>query len=87
VREVELPKAEGKASKQNLPQQSVFPKQRMENFKPQKLVNLDGRVGEGGGQVVRIAMALAALTRTPLRIENIRGNRYNLSNSWVCDTV
>lgn len=42
---------------------------------PQKLVTLDGRVGEGGGQIVRIAMTLAALTGTPLKIENIRGNR------------
>jgi RNA 3'-terminal phosphate cyclase (ATP) len=48
----------------------------MEGFKPQKTVKLDGRIGEGGGQVVRIAVALAALTGTPLQIENVRGNRY-----------
>ncbi len=41
----------------------------------QKLVKLDGRTGEGGGQVVRVAVALAALTGTPIRIDNVRGNR------------
>jgi hypothetical protein len=48
----------------------------MDGFKPQKLVKLDGRVGEGGGQLVRIAVSLAALTGTPLRIDHVRGNRY-----------
>lgn len=38
-------------------------------------MTLDGRTGEGGGQVVRVAVALAALTGTPLRIDNVRGNR------------
>jgi RNA 3'-terminal phosphate cyclase (ATP) len=40
-----------------------------------RMVKLDGRTGEGGGQVVRVAVALAALTGTPLRIDNVRGNR------------
>jgi RNA 3'-terminal phosphate cyclase (ATP) len=40
-----------------------------------KIVKLDGRTGEGGGQLVRVAVALAALTGTPLRIDNVRGNR------------
>ena len=44
-------------------------------FAPQKLVELDGRVGEGGGQLVRIASGLAALTGTPLKIHHVRGNR------------
>jgi RNA 3'-terminal phosphate cyclase len=47
----------------------------MEPFAPQKLVELDGRVGEGGGQLVRIASGLAALTGTPLKIHHVRGNR------------
>jgi RNA 3'-terminal phosphate cyclase (ATP) len=47
----------------------------MERPQPQKLVKLDGRTGEGGGQLVRVAVALAALTGTPLRIDNVRGNR------------
>ncbi|PMD31684.1 EPT/RTPC-like protein [Hyaloscypha variabilis F] len=38
-------------------------------------VRLDGRTGEGGGQLVRVAVGLAALTGTPLRIDNVRGNR------------
>jgi len=46
---------------------------------PQKTVKLDGRVGEGGGQVVRIAVALAALTGIPLQIDHVRGNRYVIS--------
>ncbi|KAH9895488.1 RNA 3'-terminal phosphate cyclase domain-containing protein [Xylariomycetidae sp. FL2044] len=36
---------------------------------------LDGRTGEGGGQLVRLACALAAVTSQPIRIENVRGNR------------
>ncbi|KAJ4298757.1 hypothetical protein N0V88_003789 [Collariella sp. IMI 366227] len=39
------------------------------------IIELDGRTGEGGGQLVRIASALAAITTTPLRITNVRGNR------------
>lgn len=40
-----------------------------------KLIKLDGRTGEGGGQLVRVAVALAALTGTPIQIDNVRGNR------------
>ncbi|KAI0886185.1 EPT/RTPC-like protein [Annulohypoxylon maeteangense] len=36
---------------------------------------LDGRTGEGGGQLVRIACALAAVTSQPIRIDHVRGNR------------
>ncbi|KAK2882468.1 hypothetical protein FQN49_000329 [Arthroderma sp. PD_2] len=36
---------------------------------------LDGSTLEGGGQLVRIAVALSALTGQPLRISRIRGNR------------
>ncbi|CAK7198772.1 hypothetical protein SEUCBS139899_001437 [Sporothrix eucalyptigena] len=39
------------------------------------MLTLDGRTGEGGGQLVRIAVALAALTGQPLRVNNVRGNR------------
>jgi hypothetical protein len=38
-------------------------------------IELDGRVGEGGGQVVRIAIALSAVTGTAVKITNVRGNR------------
>jgi RNA 3'-terminal phosphate cyclase (ATP) len=39
------------------------------------LVEFDGRVGEGGGQLVRVAVALAAITGTPIRIHHVRANR------------
>ncbi|KAF4450673.1 RNA 3'-terminal phosphate cyclase [Fusarium austroafricanum] len=40
-----------------------------------KPVELDGRIGEGGGQVVRVAVAIAALTGQAVTITNVRGNR------------
>ncbi|RYP56064.1 hypothetical protein DL770_010850 [Monosporascus sp. CRB-9-2] len=39
------------------------------------LLEIDGRTGEGGGQLVRIACALAAVTSQPIRIHHVRGNR------------
>jgi RNA 3'-terminal phosphate cyclase (ATP) len=39
------------------------------------VIFLDGSQGEGGGQIVRTAIALSTLTGTPVRIENIRGGR------------
>lgn len=33
---------------------------------------LDGSYGEGGGQILRTALGLAALARRPIRIDNIR---------------
>lgn len=41
----------------------------------QKPIELDGRTGEGGGQLVRIACALAAVVTQPIRITHVRGNR------------
>jgi RNA 3'-terminal phosphate cyclase (ATP) len=40
-----------------------------------KIIELDGRAGEGGGQLVRVAVGLAALTTQPVKITNVRGNR------------
>ena len=34
-----------------------------------------GSYGEGGGQIVRTAISLSAITRKPLEIINIRANR------------
>jgi len=44
-------------------------------MKEQKPIEIDGRTGEGGGQLVRIACALAAVVSQPIRITHVRGNR------------
>src|SRR5688572_30609792 len=36
---------------------------------------INGRQGEGGGQVLRTSLSLSAITGRPFRIENIRANR------------
>ncbi len=41
------------------------------------LVEIDGSMGEGGGQILRTSIALAAITGRPLRIFNIRAKRSN----------
>ncbi|MCP3920783.1 MAG: RNA 3'-terminal phosphate cyclase [bacterium] len=38
-------------------------------------IRIDGRRGEGGGQILRSSLALAAATGTPFEITNIRGGR------------
>lgn len=38
-------------------------------------VHIDGRMGEGGGQIVRSSLSLAAVLGRPLRVENIRAKR------------
>lgn len=39
------------------------------------MIVIDGSEGEGGGQVLRTALALSLVTGQPFRIENIRANR------------
>lgn len=39
------------------------------------MIEIDGSLGEGGGQVIRSSLALAALRGTPVRIINIRAGR------------
>ncbi|MBP2029114.1 RNA 3'-terminal phosphate cyclase (ATP)/RNA 3'-terminal phosphate cyclase (GTP) [Methanohalophilus levihalophilus] len=39
------------------------------------MTTIDGSHGEGGGQIVRTAVALSAVTGTPLKLENIRLRR------------
>lgn len=39
------------------------------------MIILDGSSGEGGGQIVRTALALSSLTRQPFRVKNIRAGR------------
>ncbi len=38
-------------------------------------VTIDGRHGEGGGQILRTALTLSALLNVPVKIDHIRGNR------------
>lgn len=39
------------------------------------MVSIDGSVGEGGGQVLRASVALAAIMETPVKVTNIRAGR------------
>ncbi len=39
------------------------------------MLTIDGSQGEGGGQILRTALALSLVTGTPFRIENIRAGR------------
>lgn len=39
------------------------------------MLDLDGSMGEGGGQVLRTSLALSILTGTPMRLRNIRARR------------
>jgi len=40
-----------------------------------KKLQIDGRYGEGGGQILRTALTLSAILRAPVHIDHIRGNR------------
>ncbi len=39
------------------------------------MITIDGSQGEGGGQILRTSLALAAITGTPIKIEKIRARR------------
>jgi len=39
------------------------------------MITIDGSIGEGGGQVLRTALALSIATGRPFRVENIRSKR------------
>lgn len=41
------------------------------------MIEVDGSYGEGGGQILRMSIALAALTNKPVKVFNIRANRPN----------
>jgi RNA 3'-terminal phosphate cyclase (ATP) len=41
------------------------------------MISIDGSYGEGGGQIIRTALTLSAITQKPFRISNIRANRPN----------
>ena len=42
---------------------------------PRNIVQIDGSILEGGGQIVRICTALSALLGTPIRLDKIRAGR------------
>ena len=39
------------------------------------MLTIDGRMGEGGGQVLRTSLSLSALTGRPFRLTHVRANR------------
>ncbi|HET8759678.1 MAG TPA: RNA 3'-terminal phosphate cyclase, partial [Nitrospiria bacterium] len=39
------------------------------------MITVDGSYGEGGGQIVRTALALSCVTGKPVRINDVRKNR------------
>lgn len=41
------------------------------------MIEIDGSFGEGGGQILRTAVSLSAVTGEPVKISNIRANRPN----------
>jgi RNA 3'-terminal phosphate cyclase (ATP) len=44
-------------------------------MKEKKEIQIDGRYGEGGGQILRTALTLSAIFKVPVHIDHIRGNR------------
>ncbi len=49
----------------------------MELKKITRMITVDGSYGEGGGQILRITLALSAILGVPVRIEKIRSKRDN----------
>ena len=41
------------------------------------MIEIDGSYGEGGGQILRMSIALSALLKKPVRVKNIRAKRPN----------
>ena len=39
------------------------------------MIEIDGAVGEGGGQIIRTSLSLSAITGEPVHIRNVRANR------------
>ncbi|HET9042845.1 MAG TPA: RNA 3'-terminal phosphate cyclase [Burkholderiales bacterium] len=49
--------------------------ERFEAAKADRVIEIDGSHGEGGGQTVRTAVALSAITGKSVRLQNVRANR------------
>ncbi len=47
----------------------------MANVLNHKMLHIDGSYGEGGGQILRTSLSLAAITGQPIRIDRIRAKR------------
>lgn len=54
---------------------SSNPAPRPRHSSTMNMVELDGSIGEGGGQILRSALSLSLLTGQPFRISRIRANR------------
>ena len=46
-------------------------------FDREKLIQIDGSYGEGGGQILRTALAFSGILKRPLRVHHIRAGRKN----------
>jgi len=45
------------------------------------MLHIDGSYGEGGGQILRTSLSLAAITGQPVRVDRIRAKRENLTSN------
>lgn len=55
----------------------AIPTAKMSGDSKESITVIDGSVMEGGGQILRMAIAFSALFRKPVRIINIRAGRSN----------